>query len=254
MEDPKPDAVKDDTKVDDTKVDDVDNDKIDADDKPPEKKKQTAQERIDEIYGKMKTMERDLVQSQEEKAIIKAHHDDLQALMSKVDTLEDKVADGKERPDPVDSPDEYDAWIMDKVERKQKQIKPEDKKTDTDILPRDGSKEMEAAMAAVHDDYYGVITDVNKAMANNPALEKEFWATPNPYQAAYKWWKKKEKQAKGERDDLIDQGDIEGGGTPPVDDKTAPTAEQKHVAKILGISIEKYMKQQKDIDEGKDRG
>jgi len=253
VEDAKIDDAQDDAKVDDAKVDDADTDKIDVDDKTPAKKKQTAQERIDEIYGKMKTMERDLTQSQEEKAIIKTHHDDLQELMAKVDGLEDKVADTKQRPDPVDDPDGYDAWILDKAERKLKQVKAEDKKED--ILPakKDSSKEMEFAMAAVHDDYYQVIADVNKAMASNPALEKEFWATPNPYQAAYKWWKKKEKQAKGERDDLIDQGDIEGSTTTVAEDKDAPTADQKHAAKVLGISIEKYMKQVKAIDEGKDR-
>ncbi len=174
--------------------------------------------------------------------LLKTHN---QALQTAVDSVVDKVSEG-DRPNPTEDPEGYDNYIIEKMERKQKQPAPIPARVANQQvkLPNTAKNEaMENAMAAAKSDYYEVITTVRADIERDRVLYNEVWGSPNPYQAAYKYGTEKAKRAKQDKDDNTDQGHVEGGTTHTEADKLTLDAAEKRMAAKVGITEERYLKQ-----------
>uniref|UniRef100_A0A6M3XT95 Uncharacterized protein n=1 Tax=viral metagenome TaxID=1070528 RepID=A0A6M3XT95_9ZZZZ len=218
-----------------------------TDEKPPEPPPEHP--RFKEIYGKMKTFERQLADKDADIEALREHNKKLDDSISGV---KDKISIA-ERPDPLDNPKEYDKWMIEQAVRAiEKKAKPEP-------VPQTTGKPTEKilaqieAMSDAHDDYDEMAALAEEDWKNDPVLKREIFSSANPPKTAYNYGKKKAAGKKTERDKNIDKSYVEPGGDPPgKPTEGKPTPEQKRVAKALGVPIDKYMEQVKHI--AKSRG
>jgi len=232
---------------------------VKTDEKPPEKKEHEPPEdgpRWKEVYGKMKTFEREI---EEHKRLLRERDEAIRLMREHNKDLEDSIYEVKEkisiaeRPDPLDNPKEYDRWMIEQAVRAiEKKAKPEP-------VPQTTGKPTEKilaqieAMSDAHDDYDEMAALAEEDWKNDPVLKREIFSSANPPKTAYNYGKKKAAGKKTERDKNIDKSYVEPGGDPPgKPTEGKPTPEQKRVAKALGVPIDKYMEQVKHI--AKSRG
>ncbi|MHC4891583.1 MAG: hypothetical protein ACYTEO_19185, partial [Planctomycetota bacterium] len=104
----------------------------------------------------------------------------------------------------------------------------------------------EAALAAVHDDYYQVIAEVRRDLEVDPALRNTIWGTANPYKEAYNYGIKKRKLAENLRQGNLSQAYAESGAAPVQQDANTLTPIEKDIVKKMqsggaDITEEKYL-------------
>ncbi|TAL13922.1 hypothetical protein EPN95_04515 [Patescibacteria group bacterium] len=209
--------------------------------------------RFQEVYGKWKSTERtaeQLKKSLEEKdldiQLLKQHN---QRLETRFSSVEDKMNAKAEEPapDPIEDPKGYHAWWEKKYDTDRKQVQ------QAAYAARIG--EQIEAQRDLHEDYEAVVKPIIAEMETNQELKNKIWLSANPAREAYKYGKgKMEKQTKEnetsetekekERSRAIEQGLVEGAGAPPAKKaETKLTQDQARVARLLGVSEEKYLKQ-----------
>ena len=216
--------------------------------------------RFKEIYGKMREGERQLASLQEQitskdetfNTIIE-HNQELQKTL---DSIHGKLSD-KERPDPIDEPEAYDTWMMEKIERKQRTVAAPTSpptQTPTQPLTQDRLNIQEDIMRSVYDDYDTMVTTVQDDIKADPILRNEIFTSPNPAKKAYEYAKEKAGRTAGERNALDSQASLEGGTTSPdAARQITLTPEQEKAAKAMemfGVKREDYIKQLKHIQGG----
>ena len=219
----------------------------------PKKKKQTAQERIDELTFKYREMERVNAEKEEQTRLLL---DQNKQLLERFDAFEGRFEDDRE-PDRFEEPQKHDEWLMKKFKREiLKDVQPQTPQepaqpiaTNQKITPEQLASQ-EASMRILYDDYDDVIEEAKKDMTNDPMLRSEVWQSNSPPKKAYEYIIKKRERAKQQRDTGLDQQFVEGGGAPTGAQPKQLTKEQKDVADKMGISHEDY-KKQLDIIEGR---
>jgi hypothetical protein len=222
--------------------------------------------RWNEIYGKLKQSERDLQAGKETILALQQHN---KQLAESISNIEEKVTKSAPRPDPQDDPDKYDEWVMDQVMAKMNKAQTQAQApaqvpgqpvqpVNPNQMPLPGNQQQqqppintqlaaqEAAMSALHEDYYDIIPEVMKDCAGNYLLRDEIFQNPNPARAAYTYGKKK----RGEKAQTLDQGTVEPSAPAP-SSSTTLTPEQERVRQGLGVSKESYIKQVEMIEKMK---
>lgn len=177
--------------------------------------------------------------------------------------VEDQISIN-EAPNYDDDPKAYLDWQSNRtLKRIEKMVKstpqtppvPTNQPTATQTLPPISAQE--AAMAAVHDDYYAVIKEVNQELDKNPALEAAIFGEPNPYKAGYDFGIKKRKLTEQLRQTTLDQSYVEGA-TPPAQDVNKLTETDKiTIARMKAggadMTEEKFLKTKQNIAKRKGR-
>lgn len=229
--------------------------------KKQEKPKQTAQERIDEIYGKWKGEERErqrlaskieeLVSKdvERDKALetMQAHN---KALAETLMGVEDKF-DNISKPDREVDPDGYEEWLTKKIKRDLEKGQKKNAQAPDIQQPQfqPGKTDIrEVKFMGEHDDYLEVIADVKAEMQKNPNLVTQIYSTTHPYEAAYEYGLAKRRAAASKQDAINQQGFVEGDNKRQKEVSVELTNEEKHTAKMLNIS-EKDFAAQKSIIE-----
>lgn len=226
------------------------------------------QERIDTFTRQLNETQRKLDEVTQARVVdqqaFKTLSEQYDAVAESLDKVENQVSIS-EAPNYEDDPKGYMDWqsarTLGKIEKMltpAKNLSP----TTTQPLPT-GSQYptqppvQEAALAAIHDDYYEVIAAVNKDISLDPAVGRAIHETPNPYKAAYEYGLRKKKVAEELRQGTLSQGYVEGS-TPPVQDTNSLTPDEKTlVAKMRAggslITEEKYLKRRQTIAKRKGR-
>lgn len=210
--------------------------------------------RFKEIYGKMKHYERELAdreekdrQRDEDLEALRKHNE---AMMETLTGVEDKFSEVN-KPDRIEDPEAYDNWLIEKAKREFKKEQSTVKKEPepTPINPQ--VDPYEAAMRINHEDYDAIIQTVNQDMAVDPVLRRDIMNKPpeKRYKDAYEYGKKRMEKVNTDRQANLDRGYVEGD-TRPVDTtgKRVLSPDEKRVAKLLGVSEEKYLNQVKAIE------
>ena len=222
--------------------------------------------RFKEVYHEAKEAGRkveELKKSLDEKdsdiQLMRQHNQQLSESISAVNKRVD-VSTEEPMPDPNDDPVAYNKWHDDKRSR--------EKKSDDDDRYTQRVNDQIEAQRDIHDDYDTVVKDTMREMETNQSLKTQIYGSSNPARAAYKHGKDKmgasektkseeeaakkkadEEKAKAEeveRQKAIDQGHVESGGKPPGESKKVKlTDEEKRVAKLMGVTEEKYAEQVK---------
>ena|SRR3990167_268137 len=206
--------------------------------------------RFKDVYGKWKRTERateDLKKSLEERNVdlelLKQHNQRLEQSISAVQSKVDSRAEEKPAPDPIENPTEYHEWWKTKYESDRQRDR------QTSYAVRIG--EQIDAQRDIHEDYESIVKPVMAEIEINPELKNRIWNSTNPAREAYKYGKEKmvKKENNSERERAIDQGLVEGVSSPPAKKSdTRLTPDQARVAKLLGISQDKYLKQLKEME------
>jgi len=242
----------DDAPADDSATDDTPLETDDTPAEPPQENHEPPPDhpRFKEIYGKLKTQERDNAELRDGLESIKEHNRKLEETLFGV---EDKLAETN-RPDPIDDPDGYERFVIDKAKREiKKESTPDVPLKDSYDFKAIGQQEQQLSQVPEYNDYFEVVKTANADMNTDPILRREILSATNPALAAYQYAKAKGKKAAAATDSLADQAYAEGGTPPPGNlKKGEPTDQQKHTAKLLGVDIKKYMKQVEHIE--KQRG
>lgn len=224
--------------------------------KEQEKKpKQTFQERINEIYGKWKDSERKyteledrLKQRDQDLDALKKHN---QELSQSIGGIEDDIATSK-RPDPLTEPEAYDAWILEKFERKQKNQNQEPPRIPEKSANIDNIRAMEEQEAEFHSDYWTVIEEVKKDMDNDTALKNKILGSKNPARKAYSYYlEKRDRQEKQRESDLRRAGVESGGPGGGKEDIVLLNEDEKRMAQVLEVDPKAYLKQREHIRKSK---
>jgi hypothetical protein len=171
--------------------------------------------------------------------------------IDRLDKVEDKFAE-QSRPDPMEDPDGYDRWILDRAKREiQKDQKPTEQPVQANMPPDERLAIQVSAAKDAYSDYNELVTnELEQEISADPVLRKEVWESPNPAIAAYKYAKKKADSIAQHRSLNLDKGHVEGGGEPPPPEppKVELTDEEKHHADMFGIPHEKFAKQKQFIN------
>ena len=223
-----------------------------AEPQEPTKKKQTAQERIDELTYKYREMERVSAEKDEQTRLLL---DQNKQLLERFDAFEGRFEDERE-PDRFEEPQKHDEWLMKKLKREVMKDFPQQKPQESQpfatgqkISPEQ-LQNQEASMRVLYDDYDDVIEEAKKDMQNDPMLRSEVWQSSSPPKIAYQYVMKKRERAKQQRDTSLDQQFVEGGTPAPGPEPRRLSKDQMDVADKMGISHEDY-KKQLDIIEGR---
>jgi hypothetical protein len=114
-------------------------------------------------------------------------------------------------------------------------------------------------MAAIHDDYYAIIEEVNQDIHADPALKNAIFAEKNPFKAAYEYGTRKKEKAAELRQGALDQGYVEGDAPPaPAYDANKLTPEEKQVVINMAaggypMTEEKYLQAKQRIAKARGR-
>jgi len=150
--------------------------------------------RFNQIYGKMKHLERQAEEREKDMDAVRAHNQKLAAAIEEIKTAKaDKTEDPA--PDPAENPEAYKAW-NDFRYKKMEQKQSEDQK----VQQVSNLIEIETGL---HEDYESVVAIAERDMARDEGLKKRIWGTSNPARAAYKYAKGKMK----ELDDKVNEGE-----------------------------------------------
>lgn len=220
----------------------------------PEKKEPEKHEppeggkRWNEVYGKMKNLERTLAEKDkafnETLAGIQEHNRKLAEAVSKI---EDGIED-QNRPDPTIDPEAYEKYLEGKLKRKLEKVRQEDKPVvkKAESAPQDVQKiqEQADAMAELYDDYEDVLKEVMPKIKDDQALADKIFKAKNPPAAMYKYGLEL-RQKKEERAVALEQGYVEGGTKPAPKDDIQLSPIQERVRQGLGLSKEAYIAQLK---------
>lgn len=221
------------------------------------------QKRINDIYGKMKAMERRLnsaeITGKEKDEAIKKLSVWNDALQASLDNVEDHF-DASNRPDPTEDPEGFAKYVEAKVTRdmgrKQengsKGILPEA----TAPAPMDSDLKIQIQIQeGLHPDYNDMMEMIKPDLDRDSVLRNEIWGASNPPAAAYMYAQRRKGQAGDDRSATLGQGYVEGGGHPPAGGgKPKLSSEEERMALKLGIKPEAYLKQKEEIDKIKTTG
>jgi hypothetical protein len=201
-------------------------------------------------------------QGREQFSILSKQYSDLTETLDKI---EGQVSLGP-APDYEEDPKAYTDWhhnqVLQEIKRTAKTptLQPTPTPPPTKNLPPfQQMPAQEAAQAAIHDDYYEVIEEVNQDMHADPALKNAIFAEQNPFKAAYDYGMRKKKIASDLRQGTLSQGYVEGDAPPaPAHDSSKLTPEEKTVVAnmVAGgypMTEEKYLLAKQRIAKAKGR-
>lgn len=201
--------------------------------------------RFKEVYGKMKTFERSLVDKDTQITALQQHN---ATLAKSIEDIDSRVSETL-RPDPADDPEGYEKWLTDKIMKSVGTVTPvAPVSVATPNTPSGGSASnqklviQEHAMAALHEDFYEVLEKVGTAMKSNEFLREEIMTHPNPPKKLYEYHQRLLRQKEGNDDrGRVEAGGYDGAALSRNGNKL--TSEQKSMAANLGLSDAVYKKQ-----------
>lgn len=215
-------------------------------DEPKHHEPPDGSKRWNEVYGKMKTLERELARKEEDFGeTLRGIQEHNRMLAEKLSGIEDGLEE-QNRPDPTVDPVAYEKYLEGKLHRQMKkvqqaEVKPE-KKPVQDV---DRIKEQADALAEVFDDYEEVLAEVMPKIQSDKELAGKIFGAKNPPAALYKYGVEQRKKAT-ERNTNLEQGYVEGGTRPvPKGDDIELTPLQERVRAGLGLTKEQYVAQLK---------
>jgi chromosome segregation ATPase len=201
--------------------------------------------RFKKVYGKMKHLERSYEDVQaklsEKDASFNALLEHNNKLAEAINSLQNN-APKVERPNPVENPEEYDAYI-----KAQLTPRPEIKAfkapepTATGLNPITAAQV--GAMSTMHDDYFDVELKVVDLMKTDSILRAEIMGSKNPPKALYEYYQKLNKDKADGRQENYDRGELEGGGYERQLKPSGLTKDQTKMALNLGLTPAQYEKQ-----------
>jgi len=215
----------------------------------------TEHPRFKEVYGKWKTTEREmeaikksLAEKDSDIELMRQHN---QRLAESVSSVRSEVEERKAGPPPNinEDPEGYAAYMETKLTKQQTEYEGR--------LERERLAMQIDLQKDLHEDYDIVVKSVMAEMERNPTLRAEIYGQSNPAKAAYQHGRKKmdtdtatkqeqDQQAAKERDQAVQQGQVEGGGKPPVKTPGVTlTDEQKRVAAKFRMTEKDYAAQLK---------
>ncbi len=193
---------------------------------------------------------------------LRAHQEALAESMKK---LSGEHLDSK-MPDSIEDPAGYAAWMQEKIKADiaPAQTIPEIPKAAPApaVAPEEQARikaltDLEITTANIYgeEEYKKMIDVAKKDMAVNPALQQQFFGSPNPFQAAYEYGQKKAVEAEQARQGRINQGRVEGTtAAEPGGQKKLTSAQSEMVKKFqkIGIKIDEksYLEELATIERG----
>jgi hypothetical protein len=210
--------------------------------------------RWNQVYGKMKHLERQAdvhnKQISERDQIIEEMRAHQAALNESVQGLTKKTLENS-RPDPLEDPDAYDAWMVDKVKADMNfqtapAVEPLTSKTPASSgKPAiDGRLQiMEQAVMDAFPDYLDVVDVVKKDMDQNPVLQQSIMRAKNPFVEAYKYGTEASQKREAARKAQIQQAQVAAPSGGPVTQTVELTDVQKKTADQFGMSHKDYAAQ-----------
>ena len=228
----------------------------------PEKHPQF-QKRINQLRAQIEAERQRREQSEQALQALYKHYTELTEV---VDGIEEKVSSA-DIPDPVENPAAYAKYLEDRLLKKITKTTPPSFET---MMPKEtAAKTMptpnqippqEAVQAALHDDYYEVIEEVNNDIATDAALRNAIYSQPDPYKAAYEYGTRKRQLSLQLKQRKMNQAYAEGGA-PTVETKTQQELlpEERKLLRLLqasgqNITEEQYLKRTQLIAKRKERG
>jgi len=216
---------------------------------PPEGSK-----RWNEIYYEAKESKRRLAEFEERMAekdrLIEAAIEHNKSLQESVNEIYEKVSVA-DRPDPNIDPEGYDRWILERAKRSlTKQSVPKVEKPVTREKV-DKVQQQVAVMRSIYDDFDQVVEFAKDSLGKDPIKKNELVFSDNPPRALYEYGLEQKNALMNKRNKNLDSARVEGGSTPPKENKVILTPEQEHARKMLGISHKDYVKQLEFINRGK---
>ncbi len=198
----------------------------------------------------MKTYERELAELKPLKDDIEAVRSHNAELQKAIMGIQDDVSE-KNRPDPMEHPEEYDKWMearirrnLSKEETARRVVPPKPQQPQDSAQKAIRFQAMEDAVATIYDDYYETIEAIKGDLENDPYLAKSVWSSPNPFKKAYTLAKEKKEKSQKAKKTVEEQGFVEGGGETKVDIKDFRlTPDEQKIAKALRVTPEAYKKQ-----------
>ena len=198
-----------------------------------------------EVYYKWKRAEEKSVDLEKDVDALRTHSKKMEARLLEIS---EKKADKTEgpRPDPATDPEAYAKWVDLQYQIKEKKAE-EARATQRLEDKRDVAE-------GLFDDYNEVVAIAERDMARDPELHKKIWSASNPFIAAYKYAKAKDKTAKDHKENA-DKGHVEGGGTPEGEEEDAPEVDEKEARVIRNLfpetpfekAKEKYLSSRKKM-------
>lgn len=208
-----------------------------------------------ELYWQKKEGEREIGhlqgKIQEQSDAIQAIQQHNQALMDAMSGFENRF-DDLSKPDREVDPDGYEKWLINKAKREavqeQRQVKPKEEPPQQPQQPKGKVDMREVEFAGSVNDYYEIVNPLVKELQENPSLSAQVWNSTNPFEAAYKYGKAKQRRASAQKQAIVDQGFVEGDSKKTVDQKPTLTKEEKYQARMLGVTEEAYARQKAYIE------
>lgn len=203
--------------------------------------------RWNEVYGKMKNLERELSKKEEDfQETLRGIQEHNKMLAERLVGIEDGISE-QNRPDPTIDPDGYEKYLEKKVTRQMEKVKLAEpaKPAPSIIVDTERINIQASAIADLHDDYDEVLAEVMPLVKTDDKLAAKIFGSKNPPAAIYKFGIEQRKKAT-ERSTNLDQGYVESGTRPvPPDGDVELTPLQIKVMTGLGLSKEKYVAQLK---------
>jgi len=207
--------------------------------------------RFNEVYGKMKSYERNLQERERDIEVLREHTFKLDQKLREV--AEKGNVDNIPEPDPIADPDAHQKWRQWKNTRQEAAFQQNFEKARLANLI-----ELESG---IREDYDDVIKVAEREMQLNETKRKEVWGNKNPARAAYFLGKKlldeRKKQEKDEVDRMgrLDQGSVETNvsAAPPAPKAPEVSDDEKRIIRNLFPHItykeaeKKYLEQRKHI-------
>lgn len=205
--------------------------------------------RWNEVYGKMKNLERELSKKEEDfQETLRGIQEHNKMLAERLVGIEDGISE-QNRPDPTIDPDGYEKYLEKKVTRQMEKVKlaepAKPAAAPSVIVDTERINIQASAIADLHDDYDEVLAEVMPLVKADDKLAAKIFGSKNPPAAIYKLGIEQRKKAT-EKSTNLDQGYVEGGTRPVSPDGDVElTPLQIKVMNGLGLSKEKYVAQLK---------
>jgi len=223
--------------------------------KEPEKKHEPEVEspRWKEVYGKMKSYERELEDSKKTSEESQKVLEELRAHNAKLSESMGVVEDQLEtttKPDREEDPEAYETWLVQKtirqtIKAQQQQSQPEPEHLPQQQVPGLSNDQIQVMQAeiqrGIHSDYDAALADMQPQMDRDRELFDSIMRSANPAQMMYSEWSKQ----KDQREQNNEQGSLESStyGKAEQGGKIQLSKEQERAADKLGIPRKDYLKQ-----------
>ncbi len=204
------------------------------------------------MYGSQKRTERENVELKKDLAALK---ETMNTFNGSVSSMDDKLFDMKEVPDPIEDSKGYLEYSIAMAKRQIKKETVSKVKSKTEVKTELNSTNttlniLETIEAGLHSDYHEMVNKYAvEDMQADKTLELTIMRSENAPRAAYEYAVKKKSTMEKSQQNIIDAGYVEGGVKPneiPLTKEIKLSDAQKRSARLMGVSEEKFLLRYKE--------